>query len=79
MCEREQGFGTKQLLLQERIAFGTQPDKDCNEGKIVMQGENGTFHNRVANLSSFFFLLLLRVQKSLSQQHIYHLRGRRPY
>jgi hypothetical protein len=82
MCEREQGFGPKQVHFQERIAFGTQPDKDCNEGKIVMQGENGIFRDRVANLSSFlvyFLLLLLRVQTSLSQQHIYHLRGHRPY
>ena len=59
LCDREQGFGTKQVHLQERIAFGTQPDKDCNEGTIVMRGENGIFHDRLANLSSFLVSFLL--------------------
>jgi hypothetical protein len=83
LCERKQGFGTKYVLLQESIAFGTQPEKDCNEGRIVMQGENRIFHDRVANSSSFLvsflLLLLLHVQMSFIQQHIYLLWGHRPY
>jgi hypothetical protein len=64
-----------QVLEQERIAFGTQPDRDCTEGRIVMQGERGRFHGRVVNLTSFLFSFLrFRVEKSLSQQHdISHL------
>ena len=48
-----------QVLLQETVAFGTQPDEVCNEGRIVMQGESGTFHDRVANLSSFRYLFFV--------------------
>jgi len=54
LYERKEGFETKRVLLQERIVFGTQPDKDCNEGRIVMQGENRIFQDRVANSSYFF-------------------------
>jgi hypothetical protein len=76
LCEREQGLGTKQVLLQERIGFGTQPDKDYNEGRFVMQGANGIFHERVANLSSFLvsFLLLRATEEFESAAHLFFVR-----